>query len=523
MKAPLRPSDPRVIGGYRLTARLGQGGMGTVYLGHGPDGRAVAIKVVKPELAYEDEFRARFRSEVNRARQVPPFCTAELLDADFDHEMPYLVTEFVDGPSLHEIVAGQGPLGGGSLHSVAIGVATALAAIHGAGVIHRDLKPDNVLFALGNPKVIDFGIARAFEATSRHTGTDQMVGTVAYMAPERFDADSSRIGPAADVFAWGVVVTYAGTGRTPFGGDSAAATAGAILTRPPRLDGLPQPLRDLVERTLAKEPERRPTAFELLEELVAVGAATTVAGTGRPELRQAARAALRTEPDHSGNRQTGIVSRRWRRLAPLLSLLGVLAVASALFAFTPARDLVLGKETASAPGPSSTDDSGDDDAGPVEAPAVSRPPAAPECRDTDVTIVVTAQSENPAALGTQKGLVTIENTSSAACRVDGRVHLSVYDPTDSRIDVATSFVDEPGEAVEILLRPGTGAFQGIKWQACDRDECAAGNTMRGSLEPSGRGEVVTLEGFPDPNRPDIAMSSLQLGTIQPSRQGVVAW
>ncbi|GAA2592374.1 hypothetical protein GCM10010435_83900 [Winogradskya consettensis] len=523
MKTPLRPSDPRVLGDYRLSARLGQGGMGTVYLGHGPQGRPVAIKVVKPELAYEDEFRARFRSEVNRARQVPPFCTAELLDADFDHELPYLVTEFVDGPSLQEIVAGQGPLSGGSLHSVAVGVATALAAIHGAGVIHRDLKPANVLFALGNPKVIDFGIARAFEATSQHTGTDQMVGTVAYMAPERFDADSSRIGPAADVFAWGVVVTYAGTGRTPFGGDTAAATAGAILTRPPKLDGLPQPLHDLVARALAKEPERRPTAFELLEELVAAGAATTVSGTGRPELQQAARAALRTGHDQAGDRRTGTVS-RW--LAPLLSVLGVLAVASVVFAFTPARDLVLGEEPASAPGPApsaSGPSSTDDDAGLVEAPAVSRTPAAPKCRDTDISVSVTAQGENPAALGTQKGLVSIKNTSNAACRVDGRIHLSLYDPTDSRIDVPTSSVNEPGEPVEILLKPGTGAFQGIKWQACDRNECAAGNTMRGSLEPSDRGEVVTLEGFPDPNRPDIAMSSLKLGTMQPSRQGIVAW
>jgi eukaryotic-like serine/threonine-protein kinase len=290
MKTPLRPTDPRTLGGYRLSARLGQGGMGTVYLGHGPGGRPVAIKVVKPELAYEEEFRARFRSEVNRARQVPPFCTAELLDADFDHETPYLVTEFVDGPSLQEVVTEQGPLSGGNLHSVAVGVATALAAIHGAGVIHRDLKPANVLFALGSPKVIDFGIARAFEATSQHTGTDQMVGTVAYMAPERFDSDSSRIGPAADVFAWGVVVAYAGTGRTPFGGDTAAATAGAILTRPPKLDGLPQPLRDLVARTLEKEPELRPTAFELLDQLVAAGAPTT------DDVAGAARAARMTAP-----------------------------------------------------------------------------------------------------------------------------------------------------------------------------------------------------------------------------------
>jgi serine/threonine protein kinase len=154
MRTPLRPSDPQFLGDYRLLARLGQGGMGTVYLGQDRHGRPVAVKVVKPELAYEEEFRARFRSEVNRARQVPPFCTAELLDADADHETPYLVVEYVDGPSLAEVVAEQGRLTGGNLHSVAVGVATALAAIHGAGVIHRDLKPANVLFALGTPKVM---------------------------------------------------------------------------------------------------------------------------------------------------------------------------------------------------------------------------------------------------------------------------------------------------------------------------------------------------------------------------------
>jgi serine/threonine protein kinase len=135
--------------------------MGTVFLARSErDDRLVAVKVIRPEFAYEDEFRARFHSEVNRARQVPPFCTAEVLDADPEAISPYLVVEYVDGPSLAEVVQEQGPLSAGNLHSVAIGVATALAAIHGAGVIHRDLKPRNVLFSLGTPKVIDFGIAR---------------------------------------------------------------------------------------------------------------------------------------------------------------------------------------------------------------------------------------------------------------------------------------------------------------------------------------------------------------------------
>jgi len=292
---PLRPGDPRQLGGYQLLRRLGEGGMGTVFLACADaDERLVAVKVIRPEYASEDEFRARFRSEVTRARQVPPFCTAEVLDADPEHETPYLVVEYVDGPSLAEVVQEQGPLTAGNLHSVAIGVATALAAIHGAGVIHRDLKPRNVLFSLGTPKVIDFGIARALEVTSQHTRTDQMVGTVAYMAPERFDSDSRQVGTAADVFAWGAVVTYAGTGRTPFAADSPAATAARILTQPPELSGLPTPLRDLVARTLAKEPRDRPSAHELLDLLLAAGPQEALTLAERPELKRAAEAAQHT-------------------------------------------------------------------------------------------------------------------------------------------------------------------------------------------------------------------------------------
>ncbi|WP_203827134.1 serine/threonine protein kinase [Actinoplanes palleronii] len=283
MSMPLRPGDQARLGRYELIGRLGEGGMGTVFLGRGPDGRLVAIKMVRTEFVHDAEFRGRFRSEVNRAKQVPSFSTAEVLDADPDHEPPYLVVEYVDGPSLAAEIKDNGPLSDTALHSVAVGIATALTAIHGAGVIHRDLKPGNVLFARGGIKVIDFGIARAFEATSQHTRTDQMVGTVAYMAPERFDpADGRPVTAAADIFAWGAVVAYAATGRTPFAAESAPATAMRILTQPPDLSGLPESVRYAVERALAKDPVERPGARELLDLLLAGGKAQPLTATTRP-------------------------------------------------------------------------------------------------------------------------------------------------------------------------------------------------------------------------------------------------
>ncbi|GAB2608330.1 hypothetical protein Aab01nite_61200 [Paractinoplanes abujensis] len=269
MSMPLRPGDPTRLGAYELLGRLGQGGMGSVFVARAPDERLVAIKVIRPEFADDPEFRGRFRSEVSRARQVPPFSTAAVLDAAPDHDPPYLVVEYVDGPSLTAYVGERGPLSGAALQGVAVGVATALTAIHGAGVIHRDLKPGNVLFALGGIKVIDFGIARAFEATSRHTSTDQMVGTVAYMAPERLDpAFGAEVTTAVDVFAWGAVVTYAATSHTPFAGESPTVTAMRILTQPPDTSGVPEPLRSVVEAALAKYPQDRPTARELLDLLL---------------------------------------------------------------------------------------------------------------------------------------------------------------------------------------------------------------------------------------------------------------
>ncbi|WP_117215190.1 serine/threonine-protein kinase [Allorhizocola rhizosphaerae] len=271
------------IAGYRILRRLGEGGMGAVYLAEALDGgQRVAIKVIHGHLLERQEFRERFRREVARAKTVPPFCTAEVIAADPDHEPPYLVIEYVDGPSLFEVVQQHGPLRGARLHSLAVGVATALTAIHGAGVIHRDLKPGNVLVSSGSIKVIDFGLAREIDSnTGNLTTGDEVIGTVPYLSPERLGG-ARVITPAADIFAWGGIITFAATGRTPFRGATPADTAISILSDPPDLSGVPAEIKELVERALDKDPELRPTARELLDALL--NAAPTAPRAAVPEV-----------------------------------------------------------------------------------------------------------------------------------------------------------------------------------------------------------------------------------------------
>ncbi|MCP2349382.1 serine/threonine-protein kinase [Nonomuraea roseoviolacea] len=259
------------IGRYRLLSVLGRGGMGTVHLAEDTAGQRVAIKVINPEFSQHDQFRMRFRREADAARRVRRFCTAAVLEADLDGQLLYVVTEYVPGPNLEQAVEQSGPLRGSSLDALAVSVATALTAIHGAGVVHRDLKPSNVLLSPVGPRVIDFGIARALDTLGGVTGTGEIVGTPRYMAPEVLRGDP--VSAACDVFSWGCLVAYAASGRAPFGGETLPAIVYQVLNTEPDLSQVDPGLRELVAAALRKDPAARPTAQQLLDHLVGRSAA----------------------------------------------------------------------------------------------------------------------------------------------------------------------------------------------------------------------------------------------------------
>ncbi|MFI2187313.1 serine/threonine-protein kinase [Streptomyces sioyaensis] len=272
----LTADDPQWIGDYRLIGRLGSGGMGRVYLARSEGGRTVAVKLVKTELAAEDEFRDRFRAEVEAARRVGGRWTAPVLDADTDAAVPWVATGYIAGPTLSEVVGGSygrpgsyGPLPEHSLRRLAYGLSCALRDIHGGGLVHRDLKPSNVLLTIDGPRVIDFGIARALDTVGdrTQTRTGMVVGSPAFMSPEQ--VQGHRVGPASDVFCVGSVLAYAATGRQPFG--SAASGLHAVMFKiaqeEPDLTGAPEGLRGLLQDCLAKDPAARPTPEEIADRL----------------------------------------------------------------------------------------------------------------------------------------------------------------------------------------------------------------------------------------------------------------
>ncbi|WP_406400321.1 protein kinase [Streptomyces sp. NBC_00879] len=308
---PLDPGEPQNIGAYRLLGRLGAGGMGRVYLGRSAGGRTVAVKVVHPHFALDEEFRARFRREVEAARRVGGQWTAPVLDADPEATVPWVATGYVAGPALSQAVTEHGPLPAHSVRVLGAGLAEALAAVHGLELVHRDVKPSNVLLTLDGPRLIDFGIARATDGTASLTSTGVSVGSPGYMSPEQILGRG--VTGAADVFSLGAVLAYAATGAAPFPGDSSAALLYKVVHEEPELGFLEGDLRELVANCLAKDPAARPAPAQIAHRLAPGGAASLV-GVGwlpGPLVEQVSRSAvslLNLEPAPADPRASGPVA-----------------------------------------------------------------------------------------------------------------------------------------------------------------------------------------------------------------------
>ncbi|MEU7303419.1 protein kinase [Streptomyces sp. NPDC007206] len=256
----LRREDPRVVGSFRLHRRLGAGGMGVVYLGSDKKGQRVALKVIRPDLAEDQEFRSRFAREVSAARRIRGGCTARLVAADLEAERPWFATQYVPGPSLHDKVADEGPLSAADTAAIGAALSEGLVAVHEAGVVHRDLKPSNILLSPKGPRIIDFGIAWATGAsTLTHVGT--AVGSPGFLAPEQ--VRGAAVTPATDVFSLGATLAYASTGDSPFGHGSSEVMLYRVVHEEPKLHGVPDALAPLVRACLAKDPEDRPSTLQL--------------------------------------------------------------------------------------------------------------------------------------------------------------------------------------------------------------------------------------------------------------------
>ncbi|MGW4236671.1 serine/threonine-protein kinase [Streptomyces sp. NPDC004749] len=265
----LRREDPRVVGSFRLHRRLGAGGMGVVYLGSDRRGQRVALKVIRPDLAEDQEFRSRFAREVSAARRIRGGCTARLVAADLEADRPWFATQYVPGPSLHDKVNEEGPLTAAEVASVGAALSEGLVAVHEAGVVHRDLKPSNILLSPKGPRIIDFGIAWATGAsTLTHVGT--AVGSPGFLAPEQ--VRGAAVTPATDVFSLGATLAYAATADSPFGHGSSEVMLYRVVHEEAQLYGVPDALAPLVRACLAKDPEERPSTLQLSMRLKEIAA-----------------------------------------------------------------------------------------------------------------------------------------------------------------------------------------------------------------------------------------------------------
>ncbi|MFF8969381.1 serine/threonine-protein kinase [Streptomyces sp. NPDC014995] len=284
----LRREDPRVVGSFKLHRRLGAGGMGVVYLGSDKKGQRVALKVIRPDLAEDQEFRSRFAREVSAARRIRGGCTARLVAADLDADRPWFATQYVPGPSLHDKVVDDGPLGAAELAAIGAALSEGLVAVHEAGVVHRDLKPSNILLSPKGPRIIDFGIAWATGAsTLTHVGT--AVGSPGFLAPEQ--VRGAAVTPATDVFSLGATLAYASMADSPFGHGSSEVMLYRVVHEEPQLHGVPDALAPLIQACLAKDPEERPSTLDLSLRLKEIAARESQGpGDARPPVPRAGEA-----------------------------------------------------------------------------------------------------------------------------------------------------------------------------------------------------------------------------------------
>jgi hypothetical protein len=363
----LREMDPREVGVYRLLGRLGEGGQGVVFLAEGPAGGPAAVKLLPPTT--DPQVRSRFLKEVAAAQRVARFCTAQVLDAGIFERRPFIVSEFVSGPSLIELVEQFGPRGGAALERIAVATLTALGAVHAVGMVHRDFKPGNVLLGPDGPVVIDFGLAAVPGMTTTGLSDQVTIGTPAFMAPEQLAG--TRVTAAADMWSWAVTMVFAGTGELPFKGESLTARAFAILHSEPTVGRLPEPLGSLVRRCLNKDPAARPSARSVLAELVAAGARLVApmppvvsalavdeeisrsqrASAAPPKPRHGSGDGLIRARPASGSRSARHGSRRvwWRRWAPVLLAVIVLVVGVDVLAFNLPRHAAASEHLAGNP------------------------------------------------------------------------------------------------------------------------------------------------------------------------------
>ncbi|WP_437090271.1 protein kinase domain-containing protein [Streptomyces hundungensis] len=309
----LRREDPRVVGSFRLHRRLGAGGMGVVYLGSDRRGQRVALKVIRPDLAEDQEFRSRFAREVSAARRIRGGCTARLVAADLEAERPWFATQYVPGPSLHDKVAEEGPLAAADAAAIGAALSEGLVAVHEAGVVHRDLKPSNILLSPKGPRIIDFGIAWATGAsTLTHVGT--AVGSPGFLAPEQ--VRGAAVTPATDVFSLGATLAYAAMGDSPFGHGSSEVMLYRVVHEEAQLRGVPDALAPLVRACLAKDPEERPSTLQLsmrLKEIAAREAQGGLHGQGAEGRAPAQRERVEVERGERVERSTGRLDDRTQR------------------------------------------------------------------------------------------------------------------------------------------------------------------------------------------------------------------